>query len=130
MSELKIRTNGHYRPVLCWENLTEKERAEFDKEVFYNSSFFRYRGWVYTLDDFMRVEANSPVVEVKHRSLKGLTFIIYEWDGVHADGFFSGVLVKYSSCGDAVKVGRYTCCKTTDVVVQPADKAHAYVLKK
>jgi hypothetical protein len=55
----------------------------------------------------MRVEANSPVVEVKHRSLKGLTFIIYEWDGYHSDSFFSGVLVKYSRCGDAVKVATY-----------------------
>jgi len=56
MSELKIITNNQYRPVLCWENLTAKECAEFDKEVFYNSSFFRYRGWVYTLEDFMRVD--------------------------------------------------------------------------
>ena len=107
MSELTIRTNGHYRPVLCWENLTAKECAEFDEEVFYNSSFFRYRGWVYTLDEFMRVEANSPVVEVKHRSLKGLTFIIYGWDGYLSESAFSGILVKYSSCGDAVKVATY-----------------------
>ena len=92
MSELTIRTNGHYRPVLCWENLTAKECAEFDKEVFYNSSFFRYRGWVYTLEDFMRVDNNAL--------FKG-------WDGYHSDSFFSGVLLKYSSCGDAVKVGRY-----------------------
>jgi hypothetical protein len=92
MSELTIRTNGHYRPVLCWENLTTKECAEFDEEVFYNSSFFRYRGWVYTLEDFMRVDNNAPFTG---------------WDGYHSDSFFSGVLVKYSNCGDAVKVGRY-----------------------
>ena len=92
MSELTIRTNGQYRPVLCWENLTAKECAEFDKEVFYNSSFFRYRGWVYTLEDFMRVDNNAP--------FKG-------WDGYHSDSFFSGVLVKYSTCGDAVKAATY-----------------------
>ena len=92
MSELTIRTNGQYRPVLCWENLTAKECAEFDKEVFYNSSFFRYRGWVYTLDDFMRVGNNA---------------LFTGWDGYHSDSFFSGVLVKYSSCGDAVKVATY-----------------------
>ena len=93
MSELTIRTNGHYRPVLCWENLTEKEKAEYDIEIFYNSSFFRYRGWAYALDDFMRVY-DEP-------------HFIGKWDGVHADGFFSGVLVKYSNCGDAVKVATY-----------------------
>ena len=90
MSELTIRTNGQYRPVLCWENLTAKECAEFDKEVFYNSSFFRYR--TYFLGDFMRVDNNAP--------FKG-------WDGYHSDSFFSGVLVKYSNCGDAVKVATY-----------------------
>lgn len=91
MSELQMKTNGHYRPVLCWENLTEKERAEFDSGLFYDSSFFRYKGWVYTLDDFMRVEG-SP---------------FYGWNGYHGESFFSGVLVKYSSCMDAVKIGRY-----------------------
>ena len=92
MSELTIRTNGQYRPVLCWENLTEKEKSEYDIETFYNSSFFRYRGWVYTLEDFMRVDNNAPFTG---------------WDGYHSDSFFSGVLVKYSSCGDAVKVATY-----------------------
>jgi hypothetical protein len=97
MSELTIRTNGHYRPVLCWENLTEKEKAEYDIETFYNSSFFRYRGWVYTLEDFMRIGNDSGYT--------GLDFT--GWDGYHSDSFFSGVLVKYSRCGDAVKVATY-----------------------
>lgn len=92
MSELTIRTNGHYHPVLCWEDLTAKECAEFDKEVFYNSSFFRYRGWVYTLEDFMRVDNNA---------------LFTGWDGYLSKSAFSGVLVKYSNCGDAVKVATY-----------------------
>ena len=92
MSELKIRTNGHYRPVLYWYDLLPKEQEEYAYLEEEGGSFFRYRGWTYFLGDFMRVEANSP--------LKG-------WDGNHSDGFFSGVLVKYSNCGDAVKVGRY-----------------------
>ncbi len=93
MSELTIRTNGHYRPVLCWENLTEKEKAEYDIETFYNSSFFRYRGWVYTLDDFMHIGKDSGFGD--------------GWDGYLNCSFFSGVLVKYSNCGDAVKVATY-----------------------
>lgn len=91
LATITIRTNSHYRPILCWENLTAKEQAEFDSGLFYDSSFFRYRGWCYTLDDFMRVDG-SP---------------FYGWDGYSSQSFFSGVLVKYSSCGDAVKVGRY-----------------------
>jgi len=92
MSELEIRGNGHYRPVLGWDDLTKKERAEFSVDSFYDSSFFRYRGWAYTLEDFMWVAPDAP--------FKG-------WDGYHSDSFFSGVLVKYSKCGDAVKVATY-----------------------
>lgn len=93
MSKLTIRTNGHYRPVLCWENLIEKEQEEYDIETFYSSSFFRYRGWAYTLEDFMRIGKDSGFGD--------------GWDGYHSDSFFSGVLVKYSNCGDAVKVATY-----------------------
>jgi len=92
MSEITIRTNGQYRPVLCWENLTVKEQGEYDIETFYNDSFFRYRGWCYFLGDFMRVDNNAPFTG---------------WDGYHNNSFFSGVLVKYSNCGDAVKVATY-----------------------
>lgn len=91
MSDLTIKTNGHNRPVLCWENLTEKEQGEYDSGVFYDSSFFRYCGWCYTLDDFMRVDG-SP---------------FYGWDGYSSQSYFGGLLVKYSSCGDAVKVATY-----------------------
>jgi hypothetical protein len=93
MSEITIRTNGQYRPVLCWEDLTVKEQGEYDIETFYNSSFFRYRGWVYTLEDFMCIGKDSGFGD--------------GWDGYHNDSFFSGVLVKYSRCGDAVKVATY-----------------------
>jgi len=99
MSELKIITNNQYRPVLYWDELTTKEQEEYaylndseSGEEVNDCSFFRYREGCYFLGDFMRVDNNAP--------FKG-------WDGYHSDGFFSGVLVKYSSCGDAVKVGRY-----------------------
>ena len=90
MSELKIITDNKYRPVLYWYDLLPKEQAEYS-EVFRDSSFFRYRGWVYTLDDFMRVDG-SP---------------FYGYDGYMSESFFSGLVVKYSNCGDAIKVGRW-----------------------
>ena len=93
MSELTIRTNGHYRPVLNWYDLLPKEQEEYAYLEEDGGSFFRYRGWTYFLGDFMRV-GNEP-------------HFIGKWDGVHADSFFSGVLVKYSNCGDAVKVATY-----------------------
>jgi hypothetical protein len=47
---------------------------------------------VYTLEDFMRTNGNDT---------------LNKWDGYFGDSFFSGILVKYSSCGDAVMVGTY-----------------------
>ena len=101
MSELKIITDNKYRPVLYWYDLLPKEQEEYaylepvDKGFF---GFFRYRKWCYCLQDFMRVDYNAPFKE--NIPFKG-------WDGYHNDSFFSGVLVKYSECGDAVKVATY-----------------------
>lgn len=99
MSELKIRTNGHYREILDWSELNEKEQEEYaylddteSCEDVNDCSFFRYKNWTYFLGDFMRIGNDAP--------FKG-------WDGYHSDSFFSGVLVKYSTCGDAVKAATY-----------------------
>ena len=97
MSKIKIITDNKYRPVLYWHDLTPKEQEEYayleavDKGF---DVFFRYRKWCYYLGDFIRVDNNAPL------PLKG-------WDGYHADSFFSGVLVRYSECADAVKVATY-----------------------
>jgi len=92
MSELTIRTNGQYRPTLNWYDLLPKEQEEYAYLEEEDGSFFRYRGWTYFLGDFMRVDNNAPFTG---------------WDGYHSDSFFSGVLVKYSKCNDAVKVATY-----------------------
>lgn len=91
MSDLTIKTNGHYRPLMCWEELTEKEREWHDWEGADEDSFFRYKGHAYHMGEFMRVGGE----------------VFPSWDGAHSESYFSGVLVKYSNCGDAVKVGTY-----------------------
>ena len=92
MSDITIKTNGQYRPILTWEDLTSKEQKEFDFTNKEESSYFRYKKWVYTLGDFMRADGEDA---------------INKWDGYTPDSSFSGVLVKYSNCGDAVMVGTY-----------------------
>lgn len=89
---ITIKTNGQYRPVLYWEDLTSKEQGEFDSSTKEESSYIRYKKWVYALDDFMRTNCND---------------VLSKWDGYHGESYFSGVLVKYSNCGDAVVVGTY-----------------------
>ena len=91
---MKIKTNHHFRPVLYWHDLEANEQSKLadDYETIQESTFFRYRGHVYDLGEFMSARGNG--------------FRLFpNWDGYHNDSFFSAVLVKYSDCGDAVKVG-------------------------
>ena len=93
---IKIKTNNVPRAILNWFDLSKKEQKEFDwmeeadKE---SASFVRYKGWVYSLSEFMRVENDH--------NLKG-------WDGYSSNSFFSGILVKFIKDDyDHVIVGTY-----------------------
>jgi hypothetical protein len=95
---MNVTTNNIPRPILWGSQLSEKERAEFswihedDMDIY---EFFRYRGVVYCLQDFMRCpESMAP------------------WDGYHCETFFSAVVLRYvddRDCPgnrDGVVVGR------------------------
>ena len=92
---MKIKTNQHFRPVLYWHDLEASEQGELSDsyDTIEESSFFRYRGQVYDLGEFMSARGN------------GAHELVNDWDGYHNDSFFSAVLVKYSECRDWVKVG-------------------------
>tara|TARA_R100000655_G_scaffold52600_1_gene90443 strand:+ start:547 stop:837 length:291 start_codon:yes stop_codon:yes gene_type:complete len=92
---MEIITNHHYRFILYWHELTSAEQKEHadDYDDVQESTFFRYRGQVYDLGEFLSARGN------------GAHSFVNAWDGYHNDSFFSAVLVKYSECGDAVKVG-------------------------
>lgn len=97
MSSRRIITNNHARPLIDAYELTEAERKEFDyldwdaiDEGEDSASFFRYKGRLYELGEFMRTNDNGD---------------FKEWDGYSSDSFFSGTLVRYSD--DCVVVGWY-----------------------
>ena len=92
---MKIKTNNHFRPVLYWYELEPSEQSELSDsyDTVEESSFFRYRGHVYDLGEFMSARGN------------GAHELVNDWDGYHNDSYFSAVLVKYSEDYDAVKVG-------------------------
>lgn len=97
MNNLNIKSNGRYREILYWNDLTPEEQTEYtyyknDQEDF---SGFRYKGQVYELADFIRT------TEGEHLNNSG-------WHGIHGITLFSALLVKLSDCGDFVKVGSYT----------------------
>ena len=79
--------------MISWYDLTEKEKFEFDYDNAEESSFFRYKKWVYTLDDFMRLDKNSPLSK--------------NWHGYSSDSFFSGILIELNHSNDGVKVATY-----------------------
>jgi hypothetical protein len=93
---MKIITNNQYRPILNWHELTEAEQKELDMyEDVQESSFFRYRKWTYDLCDFWRTDSNDHWKD--------------KWDGYKTDSYFSAILVKYSECGEALRVGLAIC---------------------
>ena len=95
MNDLKIVTNNIPRPVFYGYELTEKQKADFDYiDDIDSAAFVIYKSAVYDLGDIMRVPSNGPV-----------EFTGY--DGYLSDSFFSGVLFKFSECGDAVTCATY-----------------------
>ena len=89
---MKIKTNNQPRAILSWYALTPLEQKEFDYLEEGEGSFFRYKGDVYDLGEFMRVDH---------------TAIFVDWHGYAPDSFFSGVLIRYTSDRDQVIVGSY-----------------------
>ena len=93
---IRIITDHKWKDFIYGYELTEKERKEFDwmdPEEFDSSNFIRYRKCVYSLNDFMRIEPNSPLPK--------------NWHGYISDSFFSGVLIEISDDGEQYRIGLY-----------------------
>ena len=88
---MKIVTNNCPRTILSWYDLTPAEQKEFDYLEDGEGSFFRYKGWVYNLEEAMRIEG------------------VAGWQGYYGETAFSGVLIRYTSYFEQVIVGRYFC---------------------
>ena len=85
---MTIKTNNQWRPTIGWCDLSAKEQAEFDYEGADEGSYFRYKGEVYAMSDFIRWDVPN-------------------WHGVHGTSYFSGICIRLSDCGEAVVVGTY-----------------------
>ena len=94
-----ITTNNVPRDVIYAHELTTDERAQFDyldwdaiEDGRDSASFFRYRGELYDLSEFMVWD--NPVSPTRGR-----------WDGFRSDSFFSGLVVRYVDDCEHVVVG-------------------------
>ena len=88
-----INTNNIPRDVVSGAELDDKEKAEFDYytiDELHEASFFRYKGNVYDMDDFLLApESLEP------------------WHGYFSTSYFSGIVIKYANGRENVIVGRY-----------------------
>lgn len=97
IGETKVFGNNHLVPITYGFELSEKEKKEFnylEEEELESASFFRYKGNVYNLGEFGRVEKNHPFFKI--------------FDGFTADTFFSGIAIKIVD-EDFVKVYTTYC---------------------
>jgi len=89
-----IKTNNVPRLLLYANELTDQERIDFDyMDDIETGDFFRYKGLVYSIDEFTRVDDNSD--------------FLGGWDGYSSDSYFSGVLIKLCDDTDYIIVGSY-----------------------
>ena len=94
---MKIKTNNHWNNFLYGYELTEEEKKQFDymgSEELECGSFLRYKGYCYSLDDFMWIKHNS------NPDFSG-------WTGYHSNSFFSGVVIKLSDDTFQYQIGTY-----------------------
>ncbi len=96
---MRIITNNVPRDIIYAHELTSAERADFDYLDWPaidrgddGHEFFRYRGSLYDLGDFMcwNGPAFSPIAQ---------------WDGYSSESFFSAIIVRFVNDGERVVVG-------------------------
>ena len=91
IGECKVFGNNHSIFLINWWDLTKKEKKNFD---YFNNpeddfTGFRYKGNVYGLDEFMRMNSNNP--------FNGL------FDSYISDTFFSGIGIKFTEDNETLK---------------------------
>lgn len=102
MTELTIKTNNQPRELKSIYDFDSADqhriRSDFDwmnqDELETSYSFFKYRGHIYHLSEFMHLGSAAPSD-------------LRSWDGYSSDSYFSGVVVRMVEDNEAVIVGRY-----------------------
>jgi hypothetical protein len=99
---MKVRTNHVPRPLIEGDELTPAERREFDyhdwaaiDEGRDSATFFRYRGELHDLGNFMRVEPGGDLDRAG-------------WSGLSSDSFSTGTVARLLDDDEHVVVGYLT----------------------
>ena len=101
MTTLKIKTNNRPRDLQTIFDYSipqqVKIRKQFDyctEEELAELALFDYKGTIYNLNDFMRMEGDNPLKE-------------QGWEGYSSDSYFSGVCLRFTEDNEQVIVGTY-----------------------
>lgn len=95
-----ITTNNVPRWLEYGHELSDAERKEFDYlegDSLDNNLFFRYKGQVYDLNEFVRLNDINPN-----------TGLFKGWHAIKNETFFSGLIIKITDDSEQVIVGMYT----------------------
>lgn len=99
---MTITTNNVPRPLLYGYELTAQERkdldyiAAVDDEAAWSEEhdrFFRYRGQVYDMNEFVRLVPLAKLVGFQHGYDDGSP--LAAWHGIQTDSFFSAIVVRF-----------------------------------
>lgn len=96
---ITIKTNNVPRDIIHGFELTKTEASEFDyynDEELTEQSFFRYKGMVYDLGEFIVFQGFMSDEQKTVTS---------GWDGYCSDSYFSATVVKYVNDYESVVVG-------------------------
>ena len=89
---LTIKTNNTPRNLVYGYELTDKKKAEFDYiEDIDTHGFFIYKESLYDPSEFVRAPEDIPG----------------NWQGIHNETFFSGILIKYTEDYEQIIVASY-----------------------
>lgn len=101
-NKVTIKTNNVPRATIYGYELSEVERKDFDyleEDALYSNSFFRYKGQVYDLSEFLALN--------RYKNQCYSEDVFGNWDGYMSDSFFSGILVKYCQDPEFIIVATY-----------------------
>lgn len=103
MDKITVKTNNVPRDIIDGFQLSADERKEFDYLAWDkidagedSALFFRYRGDLYDLGNFMR---GNPVTD------DSLPAQLRTWDGYMSESAFSAIVVRYANDNESVIVG-------------------------
>jgi hypothetical protein len=94
---VSIKTNHVPRYTVLAHELSDKEKKEFDyysADELDSQTFFRYKGSVYCLSEFMRIAENMPEP-------------MQSWHGYTNDTYFSGLVIHVADDTETVIIGTW-----------------------